>query len=50
MIAQVATVPRPMRQSRPISAPAAVALVGFLAGPDAAYITGQVVSINGGLI
>jgi 3-oxoacyl-[acyl-carrier protein] reductase len=26
------------------------ALVGFLAGPDAAYITGQVISINGGLI
>jgi 3-oxoacyl-[acyl-carrier protein] reductase len=25
------------------------ALVGFLAGPDAAYITGQVISINGGL-
>jgi 3-oxoacyl-[acyl-carrier protein] reductase len=26
------------------------ALVGFLAGPDAAYVTGQVISINGGLI
>ncbi|MBK7060144.1 MAG: 3-oxoacyl-ACP reductase FabG [Rubrivivax sp.] len=26
------------------------ALVGFLAGPDAAYITGQVISINGGMI
>jgi 3-oxoacyl-[acyl-carrier protein] reductase len=25
------------------------ALAGFLAGPDAAYITGQVISINGGL-
>jgi 3-oxoacyl-[acyl-carrier protein] reductase len=25
------------------------ALVGFLAGPDAAYVTGQVISINGGL-
>jgi 3-oxoacyl-[acyl-carrier protein] reductase len=25
------------------------ALVGFLAGPDAAYITGQVISVNGGL-
>ncbi len=25
------------------------ALVGFLAGPDASYITGQVISINGGL-
>ncbi len=26
------------------------ALVGFLAGPDAAYITGQVISVNGGMI
>jgi 3-oxoacyl-[acyl-carrier protein] reductase len=26
------------------------ALTGFLAGPDAAYITGQVISINGGMI
>jgi 3-oxoacyl-[acyl-carrier protein] reductase len=26
------------------------ALVGFLAGPDAGYITGQVISINGGMI
>jgi 3-oxoacyl-[acyl-carrier protein] reductase len=26
------------------------ALVGFLAGPDAGYITGQVISINGGLV
>jgi len=25
------------------------ALVGFLAGPDAGYITGQVISVNGGL-
>jgi 3-oxoacyl-[acyl-carrier protein] reductase len=25
------------------------ALVGFLAGPDAGYITGQVISINGGI-
>ncbi len=25
------------------------ALAGFLAGPDAGYITGQVISINGGL-
>ena len=25
------------------------ALAGFLAGPDAAYITGQVISVNGGL-
>jgi len=25
------------------------ALAGFLAGPDAAYITGQVISINGGM-
>jgi 3-oxoacyl-[acyl-carrier protein] reductase len=25
------------------------ALAGFLASPDAAYITGQVISINGGL-
>ena len=25
------------------------ALVGFLASPDSAYITGQVISINGGL-
>lgn len=26
------------------------ALVGFLCGPDAAYITGQVISVNGGMI
>ena len=26
------------------------ALVGFLAGPDAAYITGQIISVNGGMI
>jgi 3-oxoacyl-[acyl-carrier protein] reductase len=26
------------------------ALVGFLAGPDAAYVTGQVISINGGMV
>jgi 3-oxoacyl-[acyl-carrier protein] reductase len=26
------------------------ALVGFLAGPDAGYITGQIISINGGMI
>ena len=26
------------------------ALVGFLAGPDAGYITGQVISVNGGMI
>jgi 3-oxoacyl-[acyl-carrier protein] reductase len=26
------------------------ALVGFLAGPDAGYITGQVISINGGIV
>ena len=26
------------------------ALVGFLAGPQAAYITGQVISVNGGMI
>lgn len=25
------------------------ALIGFLASPDAAYITGNVISINGGL-
>jgi 3-oxoacyl-[acyl-carrier protein] reductase len=25
------------------------ALAGFLAGPEAGYITGQVISINGGL-
>jgi len=25
------------------------ALVGFLAGPDAGYITGQIISINGGI-
>ncbi len=26
------------------------ALAGFLAGPDAGYITGQVISVNGGLV
>ncbi len=25
------------------------ALAAFLAGPDAAYITGQVISVNGGM-
>jgi 3-oxoacyl-[acyl-carrier protein] reductase len=25
------------------------ALVGFLCGPEAGYITGQVISVNGGL-
>jgi 3-oxoacyl-[acyl-carrier protein] reductase len=26
------------------------ALIGFLAGPEAGYITGQVISVNGGMI
>jgi 3-oxoacyl-[acyl-carrier protein] reductase len=26
------------------------ATVAFLAGPDAAYVTGQIISVNGGMI
>ena len=41
----------PMIPLRRYGTPAEVAAaVSFLAGPDAAYVTGQVLAVNGGLI
>lgn len=42
-------VERMVPAKRPGTPDEVAALAGFLAGPDAAYITGQVISINGGL-
>ena len=45
-----ATIDRLVPMKRAGSAAEVAALVAFLAGDDAAYISGQVISINGAMI
>ena len=45
-----ATIEQLVPMKRAGSADEVAALVAFLASDDAAYITGQVISINGGMI